>query len=70
MEKPPKKESKYNLRKRKKKIDYKINEESDDSESSYDPDHEQESEEESEILQDEFNKKEYQKFISKLFPST
>ena len=67
MEKPPKKESKYNLRKRKKKIDYKINEESDDSESSYDPDHEQESEEESE---NEFNKKEYQKFLSKLFPST
>ena len=34
------KTSKYNLRKRDKKTNYKENEESDDSDSSYDPDYE------------------------------
>ena len=60
------KTSKYNLRKRNKKADYKINEESDGSDSSYDPDYESGEESDNEA---EFNREEYQKFIAKLFPS-
>ena len=56
----------YNLRKRKKK-NYKLNNNSDDSDSDFDPE-ENNSSEESEI-EDNFDRDEYKKFISKLFPS-
>ena len=71
-QKTPKK--RYNFRKRKNKKNYKIMEQSDDSDSDWKPDDTSISDEEPEnISEDEkeesFNAREFQKFIQKIFPS-
>ena len=63
---PKNKKSRYNLRKRKKK-NYKLNNNSDDSDSDYDPEENITSEESD--AEENFDRDEYKKFISKIFPS-